>query len=213
MSAAGAPVPNVPNASGVTRCAWAAAEPNTTYHDREWGVPVRDERGLFELLTLEGAQAGLSWSTILRKRAAYRAAFRDFDAAKVARFGMRDTERLMSDAGIVRNRLKVASAIGNARIALEVAAEHGSLDRYLWSFVEGKPIRNRWRSAAEVPARTVQSDAMSKALRKRGFAFVGSTICYALMQAVGMVNDHTIDCFRWAEIDAGHAARKRKART
>ena len=190
------------------RCAWAAAPLQWDYHDIEWGVPLHDDRGLFEFIVLEGAQAGLSWSTILRKRSAYRAAFRGFDFAKVARFGARDVERLMQDEGIVRNRLKIASAIQNARVAVDVVREHGSLDAYLWSFVGGAPIRNRWRAPGEVPARTPESDAMSEALRKRGFGFVGSTICYAFMQAVGMVNDHTVDCFRFRELDGGRPPRR-----
>jgi DNA-3-methyladenine glycosylase I len=183
------------------RCGWASEPLMWDYHDREWGVPLHDDRRLFEFIVLEGAQAGLSWTTILRKRDAYRAAFRDFDVERVSRFGARDVERLMNDAGIVRNRSKIASAIRNARAVLDVQAEHGSLDAYLWSFVDGKPIRNRWRASQHVPASTEVSDAMSKALRKRGFSFVGSTICYALMQAVGMVNDHTVDCFRFGELD------------
>ena len=180
------------------RCAWVPeGDPEyVAYHDEEWGVPSRDDRHLFEMLTLEGAQAGLSWSTILRKRDGYRKAFANFDAAKVARFTDDDVERVLSDPGIVRNRLKVASTIANAKAVLAVQDEAGSLDAYLWQFVGGEPRVNRWRSMREVPARTAQSDAMSKALRQRGFRFVGSTICYAFMQAVGMVNDHTTDCFR-----------------
>jgi DNA-3-methyladenine glycosylase I len=169
------------------------------YHDREWGVPVHDDRSLFELLILEGAQAGLSWATILRKRESYRRAFRGFEIAKVARFGARDVERLMADAGIVRNRLKVESAITNARATLAVIDELGSLDALLWRCVDGAPRRNTWRSPAEVPARSPESDALSRELRSRGFKFVGSTICYAFMQATGMVDDHTVDCFRRLE--------------
>ncbi len=166
------------------------------YHDDEWGRPVHDDVRLFEFLVLEGAQAGLSWMTILRKREAYRRAYRGFDPAKVARFGARDVARLLADDGIVRNRAKVAASIDNARAALAVQREHGSLDAYLWSFVGGRPRRNRPASAREVPARTAQSDAMSAALRARGFRFVGSTICYAFMQACGLVDDHARGCFR-----------------
>ena len=181
------------------RCGWAAKPPfpeYLAYHDEEWGVPVHDDRRLFEFLVLEGAQAGLSWATILRKRPYYRQAFAGFDPAAVARFTAKRQEKLLANPGIVRNRLKVASAVDNAKAVLAVQAEHGSLDRFLWQFVGGEPRINRWRSMREVPARTPESDAMSKALRKLGFRFVGSTICYAFMQAVGMVNDHTTDCFR-----------------
>jgi DNA-3-methyladenine glycosylase I len=181
------------------RCGWARNPPfpeYEAYHDEEWGVPVHDDRLLFEYLTLEGAQAGLSWATILRKRPYYRQAFAGFDAAAVARFTLSRQEKLLENPGIVRNRLKVASTIDNARAVLAVQDEHGSLDRFLWQLVGGEPRINRWRSMREVPARTPESDALSKALRARGFRFVGSTICYAFMQAVGMVNDHTIDCFR-----------------
>ena len=195
----------------IQRCAWAAEPLYWEYHDREWGVPVHDDQRLFELLVLEGAQAGLSWSTILRKRETYRAAFRHFEIARVARFGARDVQRLLNDPGIVRNRLKVASAIKNARAALEIAEEFGSLDAYLWQFVDGTPIQNAPRSLREVPTRTAESDAMSKALQKRGMSFVGSTICYAFMQAVGMVNDHAVDCFRFGELGGRlSAARRRK---
>jgi len=173
------------------------------YHDREWGVPHRDDRALFELMTLEGAQAGLSWRTILARRADYRRAFHDFEIARVA--AMRDTslEKLLASSGIIRNRLKIWSVRDNARTALDVIAEHGSLDAYLWSFVDGKPLVNHWRTSKEVPAKTELSDRMSKALAKRGFRFVGSTICYAFMQATGMVNDHLVSCFRYKE--SGHA--------
>src|SRR5690349_15203866 len=174
----------------VVRCAWAAREPNLTYHDGEWGVPLHDDRGLFEFLILEGAQAGLSWSTILNKRGAYRAAFDRFDPRKVARYDDRKVAELLNDAGIVRNRLKVAAAVRNANAFLVVQKEFGGFDPYIWSFVGGRPMQNRWRKPEEVPARTAQSDAMSQDLAKRGFTFVGSTICYAFMQAVGMVNDH-----------------------
>jgi DNA-3-methyladenine glycosylase I len=188
------------HASPIQRCAWAAEPLYWEYHDREWGVPIYDDQRLFEFLVLEGAQAGLSWSTILRKRESYRAAFRNFEIARVARFGARDVARLMNDAGIVRNRLKVASAIKNARAVLKIAEEFGTLDAYLWQFVGRKPRQGARRSPSEVPARTTESDAMSKALQKRGLNFVGSTICYAFMQAVGMVNDHTAGCPRFREL-------------
>jgi DNA-3-methyladenine glycosylase I len=167
------------------------------YHDEEWGVPEHDDRRLFELLVLEGAQAGLSWSTILHKRKGYREVFAGFDPARVARL---DVERLLGDARIVRNRLKVESAISNATRVLEVQEELGSLDAYLWSFVDGEPIVGAWRALAEIPAETGESRAMSKDLKKRGFRFVGPTVCYAFMQAAGLVNDHTVDCFRYAEL-------------
>ena len=169
------------------------------YHDDEWGVPLHDDRGQFEFLILEGAQAGLSWSTILRKRDGYREAFADFDVEKIARFDKRKVEKLMLFQGIVRNRLKIESAIGNARAAIRLQDEVGSLAAHLWSFVGGRPIVNRWKTMQQVPATSAESDAMSKDLKKRGFRFVGSTILYAHMQATGMVNDHTIDCYRHAE--------------
>jgi DNA-3-methyladenine glycosylase I len=169
------------------------------YHDTEWGVPVHDDPTLFEFLILEGAQAGLSWETILKKRVAYRAAFAGFDPARVARFTPTRVERLLRDPGIVRNRLKIKSAVGNARSFLAVQREFGSFDVYLWRFVGGCPRVNRWRTLRQVPARTPESDALSRDLSRRGFTFVGSTICYAFMQAVGMVNDHTIDCFRYRQ--------------
>ncbi|MDX2170188.1 MAG: DNA-3-methyladenine glycosylase I [Deltaproteobacteria bacterium] len=179
------------------RCPWAGTDPDyVRYHDEEWGVPVHDERLLFEFLILEGAQAGLSWLTILRKRAAYRAAFADFDAARVAKFGARDVTRLLADAGIVRNRLKIAAAIDSARAYLDLQREPGGADRFLWSFVGGTPVQNRFSALQQVPAATDASRAMSKALLTRGFRFVGPTICYAFMQAVGMVNDHLVDCPR-----------------
>jgi DNA-3-methyladenine glycosylase I len=186
----------------VTRCAWVPeGDPlYLTYHDEEWGVPSHDDRYLFEMLVLEGAQAGLSWSTILRKREGYRKAFADFDAAKVARFGERDVERLLGDAGIVRNRLKVESAIANARATLAVREELGSLEAFLWSFVGGEPLVNGWRSLGEIPAETTESKAMSMELKRRGFRFVGPTICYAFMQAAGLVNDHVVQCFRHGEV-------------
>ncbi len=182
------------------RCGWAKAELDVAYHDEEWGAPLHDDRLLFEFLILEGAQAGLSWTTILRKRDAYRRAFDRFEIAKVARYTDRKKAALLADAGIVRNRLKIDSAIRNARAAIEVQKEFGSLDAYLWSFVDGKPLQNRRRSLAEIPATTPDSDRMSKALKKRGFNFVGSTICYAFMQATGMVNDHEIGCFRYKPV-------------
>lgn len=186
----------------VQRCEWAAGggELMLAYHDDEWGVPAHDDRHLFEMLTLEGAQAGLSWSTILRKREGYRRLFAGFDPAVVARFTSGDVERLLQDAAIVRNRLKVESTVVNAARVLEVQAELGSLDDYLWSFVDGRPIVGNWRSLFELPAETELSRALSKDLKKRGFRFVGPTVCYALMQAVGLVNDHTADCFRFKEL-------------
>jgi DNA-3-methyladenine glycosylase I len=170
------------------------------YHDEEWGVPSHDERELYELLTLEGAQAGLSWLTILNKREGYRRAFAAFDPEVVAGFGPRDVERLLGDAGIVRNRLKVESAVTNASRVLEVQEEFGSFDAYLWRFVDGRPIVGRWRALSELPAETDDSRELSKDLKRRGFRFVGPTVCYAFMQAVGMVNDHTVDCFRFKEV-------------
>ena len=180
------------------RCAWVPeSDPlYVAYHDEEWGVPSHDDRYLFEMLVLEGAQAGLSWSTILRKREGYREAFVGFDPDAVARFGQRDVERLLGNAGIVRNRLKIESAIANARATLAAREELGSLDALLWSFVGGKPLVNGWRSLGEIPAETEESRAMSKELKRRGFRFVGPTICYAFMQASGLVNDHVVDCFR-----------------
>jgi DNA-3-methyladenine glycosylase I len=178
------------------RCVWARTPLSIAYHDAEWGSPVHDDRLLFEFLVLEGAQAGLSWETILKKRDAYRAAFAGFDPARVARFKPERIARLLKDPGIVRNRLKIASAVTNAKLFLAVQREFGSFDRYVWSFVGGEPRVNRWRSLRDVPARTPQSDDLSRDLTKRGFKFVGSTICYAFMQAVGMVDDHTEDCFR-----------------
>lgn len=181
------------------RCFWAGDDPlMIDYHDREWGVPLHEDRALFELLVLEGAQAGLSWSTILRKRENYRAAFDGFDAAKIARYTDKRIAKLMADAGIVRNRLKIGAAIDNARAFLEVQKECGSFDSYIWGFVDGRPIRNRRRGKGDVPATTKQSDAMSKDLQRRGFRFVGSTICYAFMQSAGLVNDHLLSCFRYA---------------
>ena len=179
------------------RCSWARNELAIRYHDREWGVPLHNDRRLFEFLILEGAQAGLSWDSILRKRENYRAAFDNFDPKIVARYDARKVRRLMNDAGIVRNRLKIESAISNAQAALAVIKEFGSFDRYIWQFVGGIPRKNARKKSGTVPARTAESDAMSKDLQKRGFRFVGSTICYAYMQAVGMVNDHLVTCFRY----------------
>jgi DNA-3-methyladenine glycosylase I len=194
------------------RCAWAGTDPMyVAYHDEEWGVPVHDDRLLFEFLVLEGAQAGLSWSTILRKRDAYVRAFDQFDPRKVARYDKRKIGALLADAGIVRNRAKIQSAIANARAFLEVQAEFGSFDAYQWRFVEGRPIQNRRRAMGDIPARTPQSDAMSKDLKSRGFTFVGSTIIYAHMQAVGMVNDHVVDCFRHPQV-ARLGREKRRSR-
>ena len=183
------------------RCDWAmASEAETEYHDREWGVPSHDDRHLFEMLTLEGAQAGLSWSTILAKRAGYRRAFAEFDPAKVARFTAAKVEKLVGDASIVRHRGKIESTISNAKAVLAVQQELGSLDELLWQFVEGEPLQNRWRRHADVPAETAVSKAMSRELKRRGFRFVGPTTCYAFMQAVGMVNDHLTSCYRHQEV-------------
>ena len=182
------------------RCPWAATEPAITYHDKEWGVPVHDDRVLFEFLILEGAQAGLSWNTILKKRENYREALDGFRPEKIARYGKRDVQRLLRNDGIVRNRLKIAATIENAKRFLEVRKEFGSFDAYLWTFVDGKPIQNRWRTLANIPARTAESDALSRDLLRRGFKFVGSTICYAFMQATGMVNDHHVACPRYAQL-------------
>jgi DNA-3-methyladenine glycosylase I len=194
---------NTPNP--VHRCHWAGNDPvYVAYHDLEWGVPLHDDRKLFEFLVLEGAQAGLSWITILKRRDGYCRAFAGFDPAAVAGFDEQKQAALLADSGIIRNRLKIASAVGNARAFLIVQAEFGSFDAYLWRFVDGKPVQNSWRSLADVPGRTPLSDALSTDLKQRGFRFVGSTICYALMQAVGMVNDHTTDCFRWKALGGGH---------
>jgi DNA-3-methyladenine glycosylase I len=182
------------------RCAWATEGLSVPYHDEEWGVPVHDDRTLFEFLILEGAQAGLSWSTILNKRENYRKVFDRFDPARVARYDRRKVQQLLRDPGIVRNKLKVASAIENAKAFLRVQEEFGSFDGYIWQFVGGKPLVNKRKSMRQVPARTVESDAMSKDLKRRGFNFVGSTICYAFMQATGLVNDHLVNCFRYSQI-------------
>ncbi|MBI2970280.1 MAG: DNA-3-methyladenine glycosylase I [Gammaproteobacteria bacterium] len=191
------------NKKKITRCAWAGTDPlYQRYHDSEWGVPVHNDRRLFEFLILEGAQAGLSWITILRKRTAYREAFHNFDFKRVARYTKRDIRRLLANPGIVRNELKIRSAVRNARAFLDVRAEFGTFDRYVWAFVDGGPIQNRWRSVKDIPPRTEISDALSKDLKNRGFSFVGSTIVYAHMQATGMVNDHIVSCFRHREVKA-----------
>jgi len=183
------------------RCPWAGTDPlYRAYHDSEWGTPVHDDRKLFEFLTMEGAQAGLSWLTILRKREGYREAFAHFDPRKVARYDALKVEELLRNPGIVRNRRKLEAAVGNAGAFLAVQEEFGSFDRYIWRFVGGRPIRNAWRSIEEVPASTPESIAMSEDLKRRGFRFVGATVCYAFMQAVGMVNDHTVECFRYGEL-------------
>jgi len=195
-----APITQATRYSVPNRCTWARDELSIAYHDTEWGVPLHDDRALFELLILEGAQAGLSWITILKKRPAYRAAFNRFDARKVARYDEAKIAALLANEGIVRNRLKIRAAVGNAQAFLAVQKEFGSFDRYIWQFVGGKPLVNHLRRADQLPARTEQSDAMSKDLAKRGFKFVGSTICYAFMQATGMVNDHLVSCFRYKEV-------------
>jgi len=185
------------------RCAWAGSDPlMVAYHDDEWGVPLHHDRKLFEMLILEGAQAGLSWTTVLRKRHHYRRAFAGFDPATVARMDARARRRLLTNEGIIRNRLKIESAVANARSVLRIQEEFGSFDRYIWEFVGGTPRQNRWSSHRELPSQTPESVAMSRDLKRRGFRFVGPTICYAFMQAVGMVNDHTLECFRWAELAA-----------
>jgi DNA-3-methyladenine glycosylase I len=189
--------PNFASRALKVRCTWASNDLSTVYHDREWGVPQHDDRVLFEFLILEGAQAGLSWDTILRKRENYRAAFDGFDPKKIAGYDGRKIQRLLRDEGIVRNRLKIASAIRNAKAFLKVQIEFGSFDRYIWQFVGSKPLVNARRMGKGIPARTRESDAMSKDLKKRGFNFVGSTICYAFMQAMGLVNDHAVECFRY----------------
>ncbi|HUF46592.1 MAG TPA: DNA-3-methyladenine glycosylase I [Vicinamibacterales bacterium] len=194
--------------AAMSRCPWAGTDPRyVRYHDTEWGVPVHDDRRLFEMLTLEGAQAGLSWITILRKRAAYRRAFDRFNPKTIAAYNARKVRALIADAGIVRNRLKIESTITNARAFLAIRKEFGSFDAYIWQFVDGRPRVNRPRSMSDVPARSAESNAMSRDLRKRGFRFVGSTICYAYMQAVGMVNDHLVTCFRHEVIARGAVGR------
>jgi len=196
-----------PSPRNLIRCTWPSNPLSIRYHDEEWGVPQHDDRTLFEFLILEGAQAGLSWDTILQKRENYRAAFDQFDPERIARYDRRKQQSLLRNPGIIRNRLKVASAVRNAKAFLEVQKEFGSFDRYSWQFVGGKPRVNKWRPGLKLPASTPESDAMSKDLKKRGFNFVGSTICYAFMQAVGMVNDHWVKCFRYAEV--GRAGRRR----
>jgi len=186
--------------TAVVRCPWASNELNIPYHDEEWGVPVHDDQKWFEFLILEGAQAGLSWDTILRKRARYREVLDGFDPAKVARYDKRKIASLLKDPGIIRNRLKIEATIGNARAFLKVQEEFGEFDKYIWRFVEGKPTQNAWKTHKQVPAKTKESDALSKDLQKRGFRFVGSTICYALMQATGLVNDHLVTCFRFQKL-------------
>lgn len=194
------------------RCPWCGSDPlYVAYHDEEWGVPSHDDAHLFEMLILEGAQAGLSWSTILKKRENYRAAFAGFDARHIAKFDARDVQRLVRDEGIVRNRLKIESAVKNARAFLEVQKQLGSFDRYVWDFVGGKPLQNRRAQMSQVPAKTAQSDALSKDMQRRGFTFVGSTILYAFMQAVGMVNDHLVTCFRYQPLSVGSPARARRS--
>ncbi|MEI6972525.1 MAG: DNA-3-methyladenine glycosylase I [bacterium] len=191
------------------RCEWCGNDPlYVSYHDDEWGVPVHDDRRLFEFLVLEGAQAGLSWLTILKKRENYRKAFDDFDFERIAGYGRQDITRLLHDPGIVRNRLKIEAATRNARGVLTIREEYGAFDTFLWRYIDGTPVQNTWKRLAELPAKTKKSDQMSKDLRKRGFNFVGSTICYAFMQAVGMVNDHATDCFRYREIAVRHHHRR-----
>ncbi|MGZ4897473.1 MAG: DNA-3-methyladenine glycosylase I [Candidatus Angelobacter sp.] len=200
---------NTPTVDTRPRCSWATTPPMIAYHDAEWGVPQHDDRVLFEFLILEGAQAGLSWSTILAKREAYRRAFSNFNPKSIARYDSRKLKQLMVDAGIVRNRLKISSTVQNARAFLAVQKEYGSFDPYIWQFVGGAPIVNARSASGQPPARTEESDKMSRDLLKRGFKFVGPTICYAFMQAVGMVNDHLVDCFRYAEIKGTVAKPKR----
>jgi DNA-3-methyladenine glycosylase I len=186
----------------IKRCTWCGSDPQyVAYHDEDWGVPVHDDRMLFEMLILEGAQAGLSWLTILKKRGNYRNAFHGFDAARIACYDQTEIDRLMQDAGIVRNRLKIESAIKNARVFLNIQEEYGTFADYLWQYVHGTPVINSWRQHSDLPAHTPLSDRLSKDLKRRGFNYVGSTICYAFMQSIGMVNDHTTDCFRYAEIN------------
>jgi DNA-3-methyladenine glycosylase I len=194
----------------IVRCSWPGDELSILYHDREWGVPQHNDRVLFEFLILEGAQAGLSWDTILKKRENYHAAFDNFDPQKIARYDSRKTKRLLLDEGIIRNRLKVASAIRNAKAFLSVQRDFGSFDRYIWQFVGGKPRVNSWHLGTKLPAHTSESDAMSKDLKKRGFNFVGSTICYAFMQATGMVNDHVVECFRYPGSKSKEASKSEK---
>lgn len=195
-----ASIPGIATDPAVTRCRWASNSLNIPYHDSEWGVPSHNDRHLFEMLILEGAQAGLSWDTVLKKRARYREVFDNFDPEIVARYDQRKVKSLLADPGIIRNRLKIAAAIDNAKSFLAVQKEFGSFDAYVWQFVGGQPRQNSWTEHKRLPAKTLESDAFSKDLQKRGFRFVGSTICYAFMQATGMVNDHVVDCFRYAEL-------------
>ena len=196
-----------PKPATLTRCPWATNDLSIRYHDEEWGLPTHDDTTLFEFLILEGAQAGLSWDTILKKRENYRSAFDHFDPKKIARYDRRKIQSLMNDAGIIRNRLKIASTIQNAKAFLKVQDEFGSFDAYIWQFTGGSPIVNSRRSMNQVPASTPESDAMTKDLKKRGFSFVGTTICYAFMQAVGMVNDHSVECFRYAQVNRARRPR------
>jgi DNA-3-methyladenine glycosylase I len=196
------------NSASLTRCPWPSNDLSIRYHDEEWGTPNHDDTKLFEFLILEGAQAGLSWDTILKKRENYRAAFNSFDPQKIARYDRLKIQMLMNNAGIIRNRLKIASTVQNAKAFLEVQELFGSFDAYIWQFTGGSPIVNAWRSSKQVPASTAESDAMSKDLKKRGFSFVGSTICYAFMQATGMVNDHLTSCFRYSQL---HPRKRRRA--
>ncbi|MEO9308920.1 MAG: DNA-3-methyladenine glycosylase I [Nitrososphaera sp.] len=184
------------------RCQWAKDQLLAEYHDKEWGVPQHDDTKLFELLILQGAQAGLSWSTILKRRESYRKAFDNFDATKIAKYTKQDIKRLLANQGIIRNKLKIESAINNASRFLEIQKEFGSFDRYLWGFVDGKPVQNKFKKLSDIPASTTLSDKISKDLKKRGFNFIGTTICYAYMQAIGMTNDHTTDCFRYSELQS-----------
>jgi DNA-3-methyladenine glycosylase I len=199
------------SATNIVRCHWPKNDLAVRYHDEEWGVPVHDDRKWYEFIVLDGAQAGLSWDTVLRKRENYRKAFDGFDPAKVARYDKRKLERLLADPGIIRNRLKINSAIANAKAFLKLQEELGSFDEYIWRFVDSEPIINRWKTPKEIPTRTDISDAMSKDLKQRGFNFVGTTICYAFMQAAGMVNDHLVTCFRHAELGGKAAGNKRNS--
>ena len=191
--------------STTSRCSWANAPLLDDYHDKEWGVPTHDDQKLFEMLLLEGAQAGLSWITVLKKRESYRRSFSEFDPRRIARYDAKKVERLLANDGIIRNRLKVQSSIKNARAFLSVQKEYGTFDRYIWGFVDGRPTRNAWARMEDIPAHTEQSDTMSKDLKRRGFSFVGSTICYAHMQATGMVNDHLVGCFRYRAVRRGRS--------
>ncbi len=200
------PAENLTDSAPLIRCAWARSQPMIDYHDEEWGVPLHDDQKLFEFLILEGAQAGLSWETVLKKRAHYRIAFDHFDATQIAAYDQHKVEQLLANEKIIRNRLKIAAAIQNAKAFLAIRAEYDSFASYIWQFVGGSPRTNTWHTLAEIPPQTPESDAMSKALKKRGFTFVGSTICYAFMQATGMVNDHMLDCFRHSISDPANAS-------